>query len=114
MRSASERKMSCFSLPRFQTCQKPLSTSGSKGRDIARRGSLGGDSCPRKLLEMAEEFPFRGDIGGVTRANSTKSRGGKRKREPKTRPQSGPRDPDGSGAGRAAFGKMGGGVRVWI
>src|SRR5258708_38672849 len=79
MRSASERKMSCFSLPRFQTCQKPLSTSGRKGRAIARRGSLGGDSCPRKLLEMAEEFPFRGDIGGLTRADSTRCRDADRK-----------------------------------
>src|SRR5258708_33754328 len=79
MRSASERKMSCFSLPRFQTCQKPLSTSGRKGRAIARRGSLGGDSCPRKLLEMAEELPFRGEIGGFKRGDSTRCRDAGRK-----------------------------------
>src|SRR5437660_9647409 len=80
MRSASERKMSCFSLPRFQACQKPLSTSGRNGRAIARRGSLGVSSDPRKGLKMTEEFPFRGDMGGLTHADSTNCRGARRKR----------------------------------
>src|SRR5258708_10520157 len=74
MRSASERKISRFSLPRFQACQKPFSSSGRKGRAMARRGSLRAGSGPRKPLKMAEEFPFRGGMGGLIGADSTKGR----------------------------------------